>query len=621
MTDRLWIVDHVTLGGHPSPRLDDVSASVRPGITAIMGDSGAGKTSLLNLLVGFESPDAGEVTARIESDGRLATFWGPQDDGLWPGVSVRRHLEFVQPDRSAYSAVELLRDFDLEGVAESIPERLSRGEASRLSIARAIASEAAVLVLDEPLSHVDPARRGRYWDRLVSHCREHRVSLVFASHEPSDVLRHAEWVIGMRAGRIIFDGSVRTLYENPADESTATLLGPTNWFSEEERARWRLEGQAAIACVRPERLSVEPVTQGPVSVVVSRQVGSVTESDLRCETTGEVQRFLHRPPSEPLTPGAKVRLTCFALVVACFAIGCTPDPLGPEIEIASERRFALPASKSELPAPRDITVGRNDEKIVLDNAGRVLVYDAEGTLARQWKMPESSVGKPEGACMLADGRIVVADTHYHRVVFFDSAGNVRGMFGELGREPGQFIYPVAVTTDDDGNLYVAEYGGNDRIQKFDADGRFLKAFGSFGDGAAQFQRPSGLTWLNKRLYVADAFNGRIHVFHDSGEYCELLGASDVLLHYPYDLSFGPDGHLYIVEYGAGRVTVLTTTGEVVGRFGGTGGGKNQFNTPWGLAVDSRGRIWIADTGNRRIVEVIPKDAERLLSLGITGGPR
>jgi DNA-binding beta-propeller fold protein YncE len=369
--------------------------------------------------------------------------------------------------------------------------------------------------------------------------------------------------------------------------------------------------------VRPERLDVEPASDGTATVLSSRSGGAIDESVLRSET-GEVRSFLHRAARRPLTAGTKVRLTLLGLLACVAFIGCDEGPDGPQLEVASERRFSLPVKDIELPAPRDVALGANDEKIVLDNAGRVLVYDASGKLDRQWDMPESSVGNPEGACLLEDGRIVVADTHYHRVVFFDSQGNVTGMFGELGKEPGQFIYPVAVTSDKSGNLYVAEYGENDRIQKFDANNKFVTAFGSFGTGEGQVQRPSGIVWLDGKIYAVDAFNSRVHVFRDSGSYEGVLDTRGVGLHYPYDLSLGPDGRLYIVEYGAGRITVITTAGEVVARYGSTGSGQGQFATPWGLAVDSRGRIWVADTGNRRIVEVVPQGSEGTQSLGIVG---
>lgn len=641
MTDRLWRLDHVRLAGRPSPRLDDISLEVRAGATAVVGYSGAGKTSLLNVLVGYERPDAGRFecsigderdrqsgpalrvgrsdsvqSAAVESvmpdtecratlESRLPVFWGPQDDGLWPGVTVRRHLELVAPGGGRETASELIDAFDLGSVAGATPDRLSRGEASRLAVARAIASGAAVLVLDEPLAHVDPARRARYWDRLLRYVTETGASLVFASHEPADVLRYAEHVVGMRDGRIVFDGDAADLYDAAPDEAAALLLGPVNWVTPEDAARWSVGIAPSSPCVRPERLEVVRDDGGAASVVTTRSGGPLDESELKSETTGEVRPFVHRPTGRRLEAGARVRLSVLGLLAAVGVAGCVPSAEGPPLAVASERRFALPSTGVKLPQPRDVAAGLNGEKVVLDNAGRVLVYGAAGDLVRQWEMPESSVGNPEGACVMPDGRVVVADTHYHRVVTFDRDGKVVSMFGERGNGPSQFIYPVAVTTDPAGNLYVAEYGGNDRIQKFGPGGEFLTAFGSFGTGEGQFQRPSGLVWHEGKLFAVDAFNSRIHVFTDSGEYAGLIGATTLGLDYPYDLSLGPDGLLYAVEYRAGRVTALTTGGEVVGRYGRTGSGPGQLQTPWGLAVDRSGRIWVADTGNRRIVEIVP----------------
>ena len=179
------------------------------------------------------------------------------------------------------------------------------------------------------------------------------------------------------------------------------------------------------------------------------------------------------------------------------------------------------------------------------------------------------------------------------------------MLGSFGRGPGEFKYPVALAEDDEQNLYVCEYGDNDRVQKFTRDGEFVSEFGSFGTDEGQFQRPSGLVWHEGRVYVADAINDRIQVFRDTGEFEHVLtdSARPYRLQYPYDLVLGGDGDLYTIEYGAGRVTRLALNGKLVGRFGTTGGGMNQFVTPWGITIDDEGTIFVADTGNRRIVRL------------------
>ena len=86
MNTTLWTLDRVTLGR----RLRDVTLTIERGVTAVLGHSGAGKTSLLNLLVGFESADSGEVSARFDRGAHARPlFWAPQDDGLWPHLTAR----------------------------------------------------------------------------------------------------------------------------------------------------------------------------------------------------------------------------------------------------------------------------------------------------------------------------------------------------------------------------------------------------------------------------------------------------------------------------------------------------------------------------------------------------
>src|SRR5262249_8368805 len=159
-------------------------------------------------------------------------------------------------------------------------------------------------------------------------------------------------------------------------------------------------------------------------------------------------------------------------------------------------------------------VSPDSEYLVLDNVGRVLVYNQAGDVERHWWMPDYSIGKAEGICVLKDGRIAVADTHYHRVVLFDHEGEVTGMFGQYGSEPGDFVYPVKVIQDPDEYLYVCEYGQNDRVQKFRPDGTFVLQFGGSGTEPGQFQRPCGIAWYDHLLYVVDAFNNRVQVFEE-----------------------------------------------------------------------------------------------------------
>lgn len=606
----LWKLDAVSLSGRQRPRLDRLTCEIPNGTTAVMGPSGAGKTSLLNVLVGFERPDGGRIErteAATDEAGcsRLPVYWSPPDDGLWSHLTVRRHLEVVAAQPMAVGG--LLEEFDLAALAERSPAGLSEGERSRLSAARALASGAAVLVLDEPLVHVDAPRAAACWDALRRRCRAQGTSLVFASHDAVTVMREAGQVLCLDQGRLLWQGAVAELYDRPATPELARFLGPVNWFEGEDGGRW-LNGAAPVPLsLRPEALDIVPADDSPLVVAEARSCGGFGETRVQDERSGATRPFYHRSRAAALRAGTRVALRVLCgLCLAAGLAGCSGSAEGKTIPIGSQRIWALPVVGSALPAPRSLTYSPQGELYVLDDAGRVVVYDALGKLARSWEMPEHEVGNPEGVVVLHDGRIAVADTHYHRVVLFAATGEVSLMFGREGEGPGEFIYPADITQDPDGFLYVTEYGGNSRVQKFTPEGTFVLECGEPGTDAGQFQRTAGILWHEHQLYVADAINNRVQVFADDGRFVGVLAdAAGAGLEYPYELGLAADGTLYVVEYQAGRVTQMSLTGEVLGRYGATGRGTGEFWTPWGLAVAPDGRIAVADTGNRRIVELSP----------------
>lgn len=601
----------------------------------MLGPSGSGKTSLLNLLVGYERAAAGRVLFQaMPTSNPLPVFWAPPQQGLWPHLSVREHLTTVSSKSDAPRIEQLLREFDLLDHAEARPDTLSLGERSRLNAARAICSRAGILVMDEPLSHVDSARSGKYWDVIRHECGSIGASLVFSTHSPDVVLREAGHVICLNEGSVSYSGGVNELYERPASPELAALLGPCNWMTSGQLTRWcqrNVRGESALdsdvltnndevaeraqagheseqgQCYRPERLQVLVAADSPFTVQATRFAGVTEEVDLRDERSGESRRFVCRSVGAIRCRGGdRVILKLLFLLMVALLPGCWKD-LSPSLVVKHESNWMMPPEGPRVPAPRGITVSPDNEYLVLDNAGRVLVYNESGDVTRQWWMPDYSVGKAEGICVLKDGRIAVADTHYHRVVFFDHDGNVTSMFGQRGSGPGDFVYPVGICQDPDENIYICEYGQNDRVQKFRPDGTYLLEFGGPGTEPGQFQRPSGIAWFDHRLYVVDAFNNRIQSFEEDGKLVAILGDSDKIseVYYPYDITVDQNGDLYVVEYGAGRVSKFTRQGRLLGRYGRSGNGetKTQFSTPWGLTIDRRGRLYVCDTGNRRIVEL------------------
>ena len=299
MSGPLWTISRVTLGR----RLRDVTLALERGVTAVLGHSGAGKTSLLNLLVGFEEPDSGSVTVHFDRGARTRPlFWAPQDDGLWPHLTAREHLAAMGSAR----ADELLEEFELSGRAAALPRVLSRGERARLAAARAVAADAAVLVMDEPLAHVDPSRTGKYWRVLRRHLDEAGASLVFATHAPETVLGEARQVICLKEGAVLYAGGVGDLYGAPATAELAACMGEANWLEPDEARLWLQREEAVARCFRPEQVQVRPAADGPLIVEDSRFRGAVAEVVLRHASAGAVRRFWHRPAGGHLAAGARV---------------------------------------------------------------------------------------------------------------------------------------------------------------------------------------------------------------------------------------------------------------------------------------------------------------------------
>jgi iron(III) transport system ATP-binding protein len=608
MSDRLWDLRQVDLAGRLRPRLDSVTLSLKSGVTAIVGPSGAGKTSLLNVLVGFELPASGTIHFRPQMDGRLPLFWVPQSDGLWPHLSVGQHLTAVTPlDQGCESNVRLLLEhFDLLDNYESLPDRLSQGEQSRLSLARAVATRAAIIAMDEPMATLDEIRARRYWKVLRQLCGA-ATSLVFTSHDVESVVREADQVICMSHGFVQFVGRAKELYYQPSTRELAEFLGPINWFAPADAGHWLEYALPDTICCRPEQVLAEARGDSPLRVTQVSSGAGLSEVTVVNSNNQRERTMLYRHGNKSFSIGESILFRFMPLLLLClFMLGCYGASFDePMLAARSVRHWPIPPAGASIPAPRAVQIGTNGEVIVLDNAGRVLVFSAEANLLRQWEMPEFDVGKPEGLCALKDGRIAVADTHYSRIVFFNDQGDVLSTLGKYGKGPSEFVYPVAITQDDHENFYVCEYGENDRVQKFSVEGSLICSFGRFGTGPGEFQRPSGIVWYDNRVYIADAINNRVQVFSDDGEYIEVLGNSSAewQLEYPYDIAEGDEGDLYLIEYGGSRVSRLDRSGKLLGRWGRIGSAKGELATPWGLAVDDERRVFIADTGNRRIVEL------------------
>ncbi|NOY29624.1 MAG: hypothetical protein GXP28_05445 [Planctomycetes bacterium] len=260
-----------------------------------------------------------------------------------------------------------------------------------------------------------------------------------------------------------------------------------------------------------------------------------------------------------------------------------------------------------LQKPRAIAI---DSIYLVDMTARIQVFDADGNYLRGWKTPVSKNGRPSGLTIDRAGRLLVADTHYYRMLVYTPEGEpleVATIGGTLGHGPGEFGFVTDAVEDSRGNIYIAEYGDFDRIQKFSPEGDFILQWGSHGSEPGQFRRPQNLVIDSQdRIWVADACNHRIQVFDTSGKLLLVWGeeGSDLgKLYYPYDLALDGEDHVYVCEYGNHRVQKFTLEGQPVGSWGAHGKGPGQLHNPWAIALDSRGRLHVLDSNNHRVQRV------------------
>ena len=267
-----------------------------------------------------------------------------------------------------------------------------------------------------------------------------------------------------------------------------------------------------------------------------------------------------------------------------------------------------------LQKPRAIAIDAQDQLYIVDMTGRIQVFTADGEFIRGWTTPESANGKPSGLAFANDGCLMVADTHYFRMLVYSPEGKLqenRTIGGINGHGHGEFNFVTDCLQDRAGNYYISEYGEYDRVQKFSPAGKFIMQWGSHGHALEQFIRPQKMTLDDAGLlWIADACNHRVQVFDVSGDQAKLVkswgeeGEAVGQLRYPYDIVLDGRGHVYLCEYGNHRVQKFTLEGQSLGTWGTSGRRAGEMAQPWGCALDSRGRLHILDSYNHRVQRVV-----------------
>jgi ABC-type Fe3+/spermidine/putrescine transport system ATPase subunit len=283
MTDSFLQLERLTkrFGAHAA--VSDLTLSVARGsVLALLGPSGSGKTTTLRLLAGFDRPDAGSIAV----DGRDVTALAPaerrfgmvfQHYALFPHLTVAENVAYGLAGRGsvedrARRVAEMLALVDLQGFGERQVSALSGGQQQRIAVARALAPEPRVLLLDEPLSNLDPSLRERTRRELRAALARVGMTTVFVTHEQEEAFALGDRVAVLNEGRLEQVGTPPELYDRPRTLFVATFVGRasvlrakmsgTSAARLDAGAEWPVEtpvqlgdGTLATVVVRPEAVS------------------------------------------------------------------------------------------------------------------------------------------------------------------------------------------------------------------------------------------------------------------------------------------------------------------------------------------------------------------------------
>ncbi len=275
-----------SFGYESHPILKGVSFEVPKGKhLAIMGESGSGKSTLLKIIYGLLHVEHGTVFWGNEQilgpnfnlvPGEQYMKYLSQDFDLMPFTTVSeniaQHLSVFEQETHQERISELLRLIEMEHFADVKVKNLSGGQQQRVALARVLAEEPEVLLLDEPFGHIDNFKRNSLRRNLFQHLKETAITIITASHDPNDVLPFADTTLIIKNGEIVAHEDTDELFANPPDYYTASLFGEVN-----EVPISLLKSYAAIdksVLVYPHEFKVSDISGVAVQVVHSYFKGS-----------------------------------------------------------------------------------------------------------------------------------------------------------------------------------------------------------------------------------------------------------------------------------------------------------------------------------------------------------
>ncbi|MEM8927692.1 MAG: ABC transporter ATP-binding protein [Bacteroidota bacterium] len=236
--------------------MDGIDLQVEKGsVVSILGESGSGKSTLARLIAGLEVPDSGELVLDGTLVANASRFVPPQkrkvgmvfqDYALFPHMTVLENVGYgISPQSNKEDRMrEVLHLVGLQDLGHRYPHQLSGGQQQRIALARALAPEPKVLLLDEPFSNLDASLKRHLRSELFQIIRKSKVTALFLTHDTQDAMAVSDRIIVLQNGQVIQEGTAKELYENPTNLYIAALFGPIVELHSDDLAHFGFKADA-----------------------------------------------------------------------------------------------------------------------------------------------------------------------------------------------------------------------------------------------------------------------------------------------------------------------------------------------------------------------------------------
>lgn len=283
---------------------------------------------------------------------------------------------------------------------------------------------------------------------------------------------------------------------------------------------------------------------------------------------------------------------------------CLPIAAGVEPAYRVEPGFPQLPAGLRLAAVAGVAVDSKGQILAFHRAEPpIVVLDAGGKWLRSFG--GGLFKSAHGLRVDRDDNVWVTDNANHTVIKLNPEGRVLLTLGErdvAGADESHFNKPTDVAFAANGDFFIADGYGNSRVVKFDAGGKFLKAWGRKGNAEGEFNLPHAVRLDSKgRVYVGDRENNRVQVFDQEGRFLRQFGGFA-----PYGLFITPEDVLFVADGRGNKVLKMTLEGKLLAEWGTRGTEPGRFTMPHDVAVGADGAVYVGEIGGKRLQKFVPR---------------